>query len=94
MFVFLILIVFVVFGAYMSSPKNIGKMGEKLVAMKLYWLSGEYIVLNDVLLPAKNGTSQVDHIVVSPYGIFVIETKNYKGWISVGQARSINWATP
>lgn len=90
MLAFLILIVFVAFGAYMSSPKNIGKMGEKVVAMKLDWLSGEYIVLNDVLLPAKNGTSQVDHIVVSPYGIFVIETKNYKGWI-FGHENSEKW---
>lgn len=28
-----------------------------------------------------NSTTQIDHIVVSVYGIFVIETKNYKGWI-------------
>ena len=46
--------------------------------------------MNDVLLPAKYGTSQVDHIVVSPYGIFVIETKNYKGWI-FGHENSEQW---
>lgn len=33
-----------------------------------------------------NGRStQIDHIVVSPYGVFVIETKGYKGWILGGE---------
>lgn len=26
-------------------------------------------------------SSQLDHVIVSPYGIFVIETKNHKGWV-------------
>lgn len=34
-----------------------------------------------MVLPTPYGSSQLDHIVVSPYGIFVIETKNYSGWI-------------
>ena len=34
------------------------------------------------MLKTSKGTSQIDHIVVSVYGIFVIETKNYKGWIT------------
>ena len=39
----------------------------------------EYKVLNDVMVRTQNGkTSQIDHIVVSAYGIFVIETKNYR----------------
>ena len=75
---------------WMSSPNNIGKIGEKRVAMKLDWLSKEYITFNDVLLPTKYGTTQIDHIVVSPYGIFVIETKNYKGWI-FGHEKSEQW---
>lgn len=33
------------------------------------------------MLQVGNKTTQIDHIVVSNYGIFVIETKNYKGWI-------------
>jgi hypothetical protein len=33
------------------------------------------------MLKVGNRTSQIDHVVVSNYGIFVIETKNYKGWI-------------
>ena len=89
----LIIILFiglVVWRVIMSSPDNIGKVGEKRVARKLDWLSKEYIVLNDIMLPSQYGTTQIDHIVVSPYGIFVIETKNYKGWI-FGHENSEEW---
>ena len=85
-----IFVLLVAFKIWMSSPKNIGKFGEKRVARKLDWLSKEYITLNDILLPTSYGTTQIDHIVVSPYGIFVIETKNYKGWI-FGHENSEEW---
>lgn len=61
-----------------------GKMGEFTVSVqaKLYLDKEKYILLNDCTLPdAQNKTTQIDHILLSPYGIFVIETKNYKGWI-------------
>ena len=76
-----IFILFAAWNIWWSSPQNIGKRGERRVARKLDWLSKEYITLNDLLLPTRYGTTQIDHVVVSPYGIFVIETKNYKGWI-------------
>lgn len=57
-----------------------GMQGEQEVQNILSQLPrSEYIVLNDVLLPGYKGTTQVDHIVVSLYGIFVIESKNYAG---------------
>lgn len=61
-----------------------GKKGEKMVAKELARLKRkDYIVLNDLLLPTANGkTSQIDHVVVSTRGIFVIETKNHAGRIS------------
>ena len=45
-----------------------GKLGEYLVArsFKKYLNAEEYTVLHDVTLPARGGTTQVDHIVVSP----------------------------
>lgn len=76
------LLLFFFWRIWSSKPENIGKVGEKRVASKLNWLAKEYITLHDVLLPTRYGTTQIDHIVVSPYAIFVIETKNYKGWIS------------
>ena len=59
-----------------------GKIGERIVAGKLDNLpKDQYRVLNNVTFPTPKGSSQIDHIVVSMYGIFVIETKNSKGWI-------------
>ena len=42
------------------------------------------------MVPSRNGTTQIDHILVSAYGIFVIETKNLKGWI-FGSAENATW---
>lgn len=39
-------------------------------------------MLSDLLLPCGSRLTQIDHVVVSVYGIFVIETKNYHGTIS------------
>jgi hypothetical protein len=60
-----------------------GKMGESLVIdhAKRH-LGEEYIMLNNCTIPdEQNGTTQIDHILISPYGVFIIETKNYTGWI-------------
>lgn len=85
-----IIILLVFWRIWSSNPTNIGKSGEKKVARKLNWLSEEYVTLNDILLPTRYGTTQIDHIVVSPFGIFIIETKNYKGWI-FGHQNSEEW---
>ncbi len=72
-------------------PQIKGRLGESAVKHKLNELDKEeYIILHDLLLPYKNATTQLDHIVISPYGIFVIETKNYKGWI-FGKEEQRNW---
>jgi len=41
----------------------------------------EYHLIKNVTLRTEDGTTQIDHIIVSKYGIFVVETKNMKGWI-------------
>lgn len=62
--------------------KTKGELGERRVAKLLRKLpEDEYIVLNDLLFRNDQYTTQIDHIVISIYGIFIIETKNYKGWI-------------
>lgn len=69
---------------YLSEVR--GKEGERYVAWKLNYLpEGDYKVLNDVILPTSTGSVQIDHIVVSIFGVFVIETKNYSGWIYGGE---------
>jgi hypothetical protein len=47
-------------------------------------LPDEYTVLNDLILHTETGTTQITIVVVSPW-MFVIETKNYKGWIFGGE---------
>jgi hypothetical protein len=57
--------------------------GEALVlgAVRRYFPSSDFYLFNHVTLPLRNGTTQVDHILVSRFGVFVIETKHYSGWI-------------
>lgn len=72
-------------------PKIKGIIGEKTVSVFLSRLDkSKYKVINDVMIRHKDKTSQIDHVVVSNYGIFVIETKNYKGWI-LGNEYSKYW---
>ncbi|MDE7345817.1 MAG: NERD domain-containing protein [Muribaculaceae bacterium] len=67
-----------------GKARRSGRRGERMVAKELGKLrKKDFIVLNDLMLPASNGrTSQIDHVVVSTRGIFVIETKNHAGRIS------------
>lgn len=66
--------------------------GERLVSEVLSkkFPPPDYHLLNHITLPLKDGTTQIDHILVSRFGIFVIETKDYKGWI-FGNAKHANW---
>jgi restriction system protein len=69
-----------------------GITGEFLVntAARLFLPKDEYHLIRDVTLQTEDGTTQIDHIVVSRYGVFVIETKNMKGWI-FGSAHQKTW---
>lgn len=63
-----------------------GKRGEKQVAALLALLPKKsYKVINDLLIHSGGHSTQIDHVVVSIYGIFVIETKYFKGWIYGGE---------
>ena len=85
---FIIFLFFIKF--YLTSIK--GEYGEKRVSILLSKLNKEeYKILNDVYLKSGTGkTYQIDHVIISPFGIFVIETKNYSGWI-FGNEKSENW---
>ena len=66
-------------------PRIKGYMGEAVVKIKLSSLDKEkYSVINNLVLENRGGntySTQIDHLVISTYGIFSIETKNYKGLI-------------
>ena len=60
-----------------------GFMGEFWVKTELNKLpKDKYIVLNNIMIRSSKGSHQIDHIVISKYGIFVIEMKNYYGLIT------------
>ena len=89
--IFGLIIVIIIFFFSSFSINMKGKWGEMKVAGILSMLpEDEYKVINDVVIQTNGYTSQIDHIIVSIYGIFVIETKNYSGWIS-GYENSKQW---
>jgi hypothetical protein len=72
-------------------------IGEQIVndVLNVSLSDNDYALLSNVTLPVldtnnREGTSQVDHILISSRGLFVIETKFYRGSI-VGTADSKNW---
>ena len=79
------LIPLLIFLAILYLRFNKGKIAEKMVHHKLMQLPEEYHVIDNVLFMSNGRSTQIDHIVVSPYAVFVIETKGYKGWIFGGE---------
>lgn len=69
-----------------------GFVGEAMgsLAAALFLDSRVYRSVNNVTLETSNGTVQVDHVIVSRFGVFVIETKNYQGWI-FGTVNQAEW---
>lgn len=68
-----------------------GKAGEHWASEELRKLpQSEYRLLNDLVLKDSTGLHQIDHVVVSVYGIYVVETKNYTGTI-YGDSKYSEW---
>ncbi len=76
----------VIFAAILKSPGVKGATGEFVVNLStwLYLDKQTYHLIKNVTLPTEDGSTQIDHIIVSKYGVFVVETKNMKGWIFGG----------
>ncbi len=60
-----------------------GWFGEKKTALQMWFTlsSKEYHKFHSVIVPNRDGTAQIDHLIISRFGIFIVETKNMKGWI-------------
>jgi hypothetical protein len=83
--VLLALFVGFLLGRYRASraAREYQNRGEALLSRvtRRHFGPPEYHLMNHVTLQLQDGTTQVDHILVSRFGVFVIETKDYKGWI-------------
>lgn len=73
--------------AFLASPRFRGNIAEtrvrRILAAGLE--KNRYTILNDVTIPSSGGTMHIDHIVVSRFGIFVIESQHASGWVSGGE---------
>ena len=90
--VIIISIIGIIFGKSTCGPESKGKRGENTVAKVLGdTIIGEQYVINDLLFRTKSGNScQIDHIYINKFGIWVIETKNYAGYI-YGEENQREW---
>ena len=89
----IVIFTLIILMAYLlRNPQFIGYAGESIIRRRLSSLPrGEYHALHNLLVPREDGKrTQIDHVVVSPYGVFVIETKNYQG-IIVGKDEWKEW---
>ena len=90
--IFLLVIPLLLLKAPLQNPKVKGRIGERAVRSVIGKDLDEetYIEFHDLIIPSRSGTTQIDHIYVSVFGIFVIETKNYTGWI-FGSEKQSKW---
>ncbi len=64
--------------------------GEAAVrrALTQNFSGASYHLLDNITLPFDGGTTQIDHVLVSRSGIFVVESKHYSGWIFANPSSS------
>jgi len=74
------------FGAWRS--RSFQNSGEALVTrvLRANFRAPDYHLMNHVTIQMDDGTTQIDHILVSRFGVFVIETKDFSGWIFANDA--------
>lgn len=75
-----------------SMEEKKGDVGEQIVKVAVLSKldASQYRHFSNLIIPAPNGTTQIDNIVVSPFGVFVIEAKYFQGWI-FGGAKQEKW---
>ena len=66
-----------------------GAVGEQSVAELLARLPDDYVLLNDLVLPGHPGN--IEHVLIGPCGVVVIETKRWAGAVAcTGDRWSVN----
>ena len=75
----------------LSPEEEKGLIGEDLIADILYeTVPGEFQVFRNLYVPYRGATTELDIVMVHETGIFVFESKNYRGWI-YGSMGDLNW---
>ena len=71
---------------------QIGKKGEEDTIHQLSRIRGRKYILHNIYVPLKNGksTAEIDIILIHKKGLFVVENKNYSGWI-YGEEQELKW---
>lgn len=77
---------------FLRTSRVKGIVGETLVKFlaTIKLPKKTYHPIHNVTVPSDNSTTQIDHIYVSRFGVFVVETKHLKGWI-FGSERQSQW---
>lgn len=96
----LLLIIFIVLAIIIASASSknktereiiaAGKQGEERTAYLLHSLPDNYILIRNAVINYEGRKSEIDNIVVGNTGVFIIETKNQKGYI-VGDCQERDW---
>ncbi len=88
---FILLIMFIdLIKSYFKSKKGKGQFGEFIVSLVLNKIGETYEVWNNITLIIDGESTQIDHIVISNKGIFIIETKYFQGLV-LGQVKDAKW---
>lgn len=87
----IIILIVIIASICAKTPESRGKRGENQVKRIIgKTVENEKYVINNLTLVNDGKTSQIDHVVINPRGIFVIETKNYSGRV-YGSEKQLEW---
>ncbi len=77
--------------SYIKTRFNTGNYGEYLTFVELSKIDGKKKILTNIYIPKSDGkTTEIDLLLIHRSGIYVIESKNYSGWI-YGNEKNKYW---
>lgn len=80
--IIVVLFLLIALAAYYSTPEKKGQFGESRIYDDLAQIDGNHAIITNCYLPKHNGgTTEIDLILIHESGVYVIESKNYSGWI-------------
>lgn len=84
----------IVLFVWLSRTRNrrCGQRGEEQTSAILqeFCSKTNSYLINNIFVPLYDKTTQIDHVAISKYGVFVFETKNWNG-IILGNTNDKNW---